>query len=140
MTLQELADDIGSKSLGRAGYGGDDHIESRVHTAMIKVASETMPLSLVIENPNGHVLLRRIDSTTWIRKPEKPDLKSGVGLDMDDDLLDAVELYVMAGLEPQRAKTLMGSFNAQIIQYNEKLVETFLSESSDDSYKNHRFP
>ena len=140
MTMQEFADDMGSKSIGRKPANKDDNLESRVYTAMLVCAKKTVPLSLVENNPAGYKILRRVDEITWIRYPEKPSFQSGIGIDIDDELIDAVQYYVMAGLEAQRAKVLMGMFHSEIDRYNETLIETFLASASNDSIKFHQFP
>jgi len=140
MTLDEFVSDLGSKSLDREAPMVDDHLVSRIKTALRQVATRTTPLTLMVNDPRTFKIMRRIDESTWIREPETPNKNVGVGIDMDEQLMDAVEYYVMAGLEPMRGKIMMALFHSEIDNFNQTLIEAELSIASHDSIKHHQFP
>ena len=140
MTLKEFATDLGSKSLDRDAPMVDDHLVSRIVTALRQIAMRTTPLTLLVNNPKSFKILRRVDDSLWVREPERPDDSNGIGIDIDDDLIDALQYYVMAGLEPMRGKINMALFHSEIDNYNQMLIEAELTIATEDSSKHHQFP
>ncbi len=140
MTLNEFGRFMQTKSVGRVNAPINEQLTERVFTAMKKIARDTVPLLWQVSDPAGHRILRKIDDETWIRLPKKPILDSGDELDVEDILLDAMALYVMAGLEIQRAKVNMAMYWEEIDSYNGKLIETHLEVATNDSPKFHVFP
>jgi len=129
-----------TKSTGRTEIPTNEMLVDRTYTALKRVASDTIPLRLVVEDSAGHQILRRVDDNTYVRFPKRPIIDSGQTMDIDDELLDAVALYIMAGLELQRSKTLMGLYYKEIETYDEKLTETYLGIATNDSRKFYVFP
>jgi len=131
---------MNSKSLGRADYSGAEHLPDRIYTGMLKVCSKTLPLKLVVTDPTGEVIYRRVDENTWLRKPNKPNETDGLDIDMDEELMDALQYFVIAGLEPQRAKTMMGMFHTAVEEYDARLSEAYLAEATNDAERFHVLP
>jgi hypothetical protein len=138
MTLGDFREVILEKSVGRTTLPEDKKLFERVHTAIKRVAKDTVPLSLVqrvdstVSTINFKVL-RRIDTNSYIRFPEKPESNESV-IDVDEALLDATALYIIAGLERGHAKVHMGMYYGEIDMNNDRLIETALSIASNDSY------
>jgi hypothetical protein len=140
MTLNEFGRFLNTKSIGRVESPVNEQLTERVFSAMKKIAFDTTPLRWTINKRAGEDIIRRIDLNTYIRTPHKPIIDSGEQLDIESELVDALALYVMAGLEPQRSKVNMGMYYAEIENYNVKLIETSLQEATNDSPKFHQFP
>ncbi len=140
MTLNEFGRFLNTKSVGRIEPPINEQMTERVFTAMRKIARDTMPLRWVVDDPANYDVLRRVDANTWIRTPEKPILDSGNQLDIEDELLDALALYVLAGLEVQRGKILMAMYYEELDAYNNKLTETYLAVASNDAERFYAFP
>jgi len=140
MTLEEFGRFMQTKSVGRIEAPINEQMTERVYTGMKKIAKDTIVLRWVIDNPVGYEIIRRVDENTYIRFPKKPILDGGEQLDIDDELLDALALYVMAGLEMQRSKVLMGMYWEEINQNNDRLTETYLQYASNDAERFHVFP
>ncbi len=140
MTINEFSRFVLSKSSGRIELPENQRFVDRVMSGLMRIAMDTVPLRLTVQDPDGVEILRRIDEFTYIRKPSRPILDSGLDIDIDDELIDALGNYVMAGLEMQRAKVLMGMYHSCIDFYNDKLTETFLAVATNDAERFHVFP
>ncbi len=140
MTLNEFGRFLNTKSVGRIELVINEQLTERVYSAMIKIAHLTSPIKWIVDDPDGYEILRRFDEFTFIRFPRRPIVDSGEQLDIEAELIDALALYVMAGLEMQRSKVNMGMFYAEIDQYNQKLIETHLSYATNDAERFYVFP
>jgi len=140
MTLNEFGRFLNTKSVGRVEAPINEQMTERVYTAMKKIGKDTFPLKWIVNTSEGIQVLRRIDSETFVRMPIKPVLDSGEQLDIEEELIDALSYYVMAGLELQRSKINMGLYWSEIEQNNERLSETYLAEATNDAPRFHVFP
>ena len=140
MTLNEFGRFLQTKSIGRVEPPVNEQLTERVFTAMKKIAQLTQPLKWVEENPEGYTVFRRLDDFTFVRMPNKPIIDSGEQVDIEETLEDALALYVMAGLEPQRSKVNMAMFYEEIDFYNARLTESYLQEATNDSDRFYQFP
>jgi len=141
MTLNDFGRFLQTKSVGRIDAPVNEQLTERVFTAMKHIAKVTICLKWVIqEQSENYKIMRRVDLNSWIRFPNKPIIDNTDDLDIDDDLIDALALYVMAGLEMQRSKTLMGMYYEEIERNNQRLIETYLEDASNDSRRFHVFP
>ncbi len=129
-----------TKSIGRVEPPVNEQLTERVFTAMKKIAQLTEPLKWVEDDPEGYTVYRRLDNFTFVRMPNKPIIDSGEQIDIEESLEDALALYIMAGLEPQRSKINMGMFYQEIDFYNMRLIESYLQEATNDSDRFHQFP
>lgn len=132
MILSEFKDLMLSKTISRKTLPDDIRLEERVFTALKKIAMDTIPLRLVVQDPTGHSIMRRIDTITYIRFPDMPQV-NGSDIDMDEFLLDAAALYVMAGLEKEKASVYMGMYWEIITENETRLCETYLATATNDS-------
>ena len=139
MTLEEFGRFMLSKSSGRTVVPSGELMAERTWTAMKQIAQDTLPLKLTVASPVGYTVIRRVDSETYVRKPEKPMLSTTNQLDLDEMLMDALALYVLAGLEQQKAKTYMGMYWGEINKHNDRLTETFLSHADNDAPRFYKF-
>lgn len=135
MVLAEFKPVLLSKSVARTTLPADAELYERVFSALKRVAFDTIPIRLskrvlpttLVTFP----VFRKVDDQLYIRLPSKP-INDDEDLDIDESLVDAVALYVMAGLERANAKTYMGLYYREIEMNNDRLTETILSESSND--------
>lgn len=132
MILSEFKDLMLSKTISRKTLPDDIRLNERVHTALKKVAMDTIPLRLVVQDPTGHSIMRRVDSITYIRFPDMPVVEDS-DIDIDEFLLDAVALYVMAGLEKEKASVYMGMYWEILTENENRLCETYLATATNDS-------
>ena len=133
MIVSEFKELMLSKTISRKTIPVDIQLEHRINTAIKEVATLTTPLRLVVNNPDGYQILRKVDSVTYIRFAE--DVESDDSeLDIDRFLLDAVALYVLAGIEKEKASIYMGMFYSQIETNDRRLIEANLVEASNENY------
>lgn len=132
MILSEFKDLMISKTTSRKAFPIDIQLENRISTAIKEVAMLTIPIRLVVANPNEYQIIRKVDSVTYIRFPQ--DIVSDLSeIDIDRFLLDAVALYVLAGIEKEKASIYMGMFYSQIELNDKRLIEANLVEASNDN-------
>jgi len=139
MTLSEFRPLLLAKSLSRTTLPIDTDLKERIFTGLKLIAKETVPLRLVVQIPAGYTILRKLDETMFIRMPQPPASEDSE-IDTDLALIDALAYYVMAGLERGNANTLMGMYHGEIDMNNDRLTETFLSTTTNDSCKFCQFP
>ena len=139
MNLTEFKEVLLEKSLSRTTLPDDTKLKERIFAGLKLIAKETIVLRLIVENPLGLVILRRLDELTYIRMPYKLSTENPE-IDLDLALIDALALYVMAGLERANANTYMGMYHGEIDMNNDRLTETYLSTATNDSCKFNQFP
>ena len=140
MTLNEFGRFLQTKSSGRLEPPVNEQLTERVYTGMKRIAKDTLSLKWVVEDKLDNRIFRKLDENTLIRYPKKPILDSGDQLDIEESLLDALALYVLAGLELQRSKVLMGMYREEIDMHEERLIETSLSVATNDAERFYQFP
>ena len=131
MTLEEFGVVLAAKSTQRQPSVIDAVYAEKVYTAMKRVAKDTLPLSLLVNSPVGQRILRKFDTDAYIRYPKKA-VKASDDIDMDESLIDAVALMVMAGLETQRAKIYMGLYYTEIENNDKVQIEASLDLASSN--------
>lgn len=132
MIVSDFLDLVLSKTINRKTIPTDINIYARINTALKKVAMETIPLSLIVNFTDGYTILRTLDSVTFIRKPFDVTSNNSV-IDMDDFLLDALALYVLAGIEKEKAQVYMGMYNQEIESNDRRMIEASLVESTNEN-------
>ena len=132
MIVSEFKELMLSKTISRKTIPDDIRIYERIFTALKKIAMDTVPLRLVIQDPTGHSIMRRVDTLTYIRFPNIPNANDSE-IDIDAFLLDAAALYVMAGLEKEKASVYMGMYWEIITENDNRLCETYLSTATNES-------
>ena len=132
MIVSEFKELMLSKTISRKTIPDDIRIYERIFTALKKIAMDTVPLRLVVQDPTGHSIMRRVDTLTYIRFPYIPNA-SDSEIDIDSFLLDAAALYVMAGLEKEKASVYMGMYWEIITENDNRLCETYLSTATNES-------
>ena len=132
MILSEFKELMLSKTISRKTLPDDIRLEERVFTSLKKIAMDTIPLRLVVQDPTGHSIMRRVDTITYIRFPDMPQVNDS-DIDMDEFLLDAAALYVMAGLEKEKASVYMGMYWEIITENETRLCETYLATATNDN-------
>ena len=132
MIVSEFKELMLSKTISRKTIPDDIRIYERIFTALKKIAMDTVPLRLVVQDPTGHSIMRRVDTITYIRFPYIPNARDSE-VDIDAFLLDAAALYVMAGLEKEKASVYMGMYWEIITENDNRLCETYLSTATNES-------
>ena len=132
MIVSEFKELMLSKTISRKTIPDDIRIYERIFTALKKIAMDTVPLRLVVQDPTGHSIMRRVDTLTYIRFPNIPNANDSE-IDIDAFLLDAAALYVMAGLEKEKASVYMGMYWEIITENDNRLCETYLSTATNES-------
>ena len=132
MIVSEFKELMLSKTISRKTIPDDIRIYERIFTALKKIAMDTVPLRLVVQDPTRHSIMRRVDTITYIRFPYIPNANDSE-IDMDAFLLDAAALYVMAGLEKEKASVYMGMYWEIITENDNRLCETYLSTATHES-------
>ncbi len=139
MTLNEFRPVLLAKSVARTQLPDDANLKERIFAGLKLIAKETVPLRLIIKNTLGFTILRRLDTDMYIRMPSVPTSEDSE-IDLDLALIDALAYYVMAGLERGNANTHMGMYHGEIDMNNDRLTETILSDTTNDSQKFCQFP
>ena len=122
-----------SKSTGRTEIPDNGILVHRLQTALEHVATEAYPKKLEsdveIVDP-FRVLYNSITGEySYIRKP----IATTTGdVDIDDGLLSAVALYIMAGLERPNASTHMALYNKELSLFSTRQIEQDLGLDSED--------
>lgn len=129
MTLKDFGILLMSKSTQRKSIAIDDVYIEKVYSAIKRVAKDTVPLTLLVNSPIGQRVMRKIDDNAYIRYPKKAINETDI-VDVDEALLDAVALYVMAGLETQRAKIYMGLYYTEIENNDAVQIEASINTDS----------
>lgn len=139
MIVSDFLDLVLSKTINRKTIPADIEIYKRIDTALKAVAMDTIPLSLIVNNPDGYTILRTVDSVTFIRKPFSPTTTLSV-VDMDDFLMDALALYVLAGIEKEKAQVYMGMYYQEIDKNEKRYIQAELLEATNENnYDNASF-
>ena len=132
MIVSEFKELMLSKTISRKTIPDDIRIYERIFTALKKIAMDTVPLRLVVQDPTGHSIMRRVDTLTYIRFPNIPNANDSE-IDIDAFLLDAAALYVMAGLEKEKASVYMGMYWEIMTENDNRMCETYLATATNES-------
>ena len=122
-----------SKSTGRTDIPVNEVLVHRLQTALEHVATEAYPKKLEsdveIVDP-FRVLYNSITGEySYIRKPIASITEE---IDIDDGLISAVALYIMAGLERPNASTHMALYNKELALFSTRQIEQDLGLDSED--------
>ena len=134
MTVRELCTSAIEESSGRTQLPTEDKMLKASFEAMKQVAMDTIPTRLVYtaETIVGERILRKVDSDTYIKFPKKPT-NVDEELEMDEFLITAMACWIIKKWERQLEKQHYRNYKDQIDMNNGRLVETMLSEESEDS-------
>lgn len=133
MTFVDFKNLLASKTVGRVEIPDNGVLVHRLQTALDHVATEAYPKKLEsdieIVDP-FRVLYNSITGTySYIRRPVA---STTTEIDIDDGLLSAVALYMMAGLERPSAGTHMALFNKELALFSARQIEQDLGLSEED--------
>jgi len=133
MTFNDFKNLLLSKSVGRSEIPDNGILVHRLQTALEHVATEAYPKKLEsdveIAEPFRVLYNSITGSYSYIRKP----IATITGdVDIDDGLLSAVALYIMAGLERPNAGTHMALFKRELDLFSTRQIEQDLGLDSED--------
>jgi len=103
----------------------DTVVRLMVHRALKRISKETIPLRLCVTDISQITVIRKIDDETYIRTPLAP-YRDDDDIDTDSELMEAVAAHVCSELEPQRKGHYLQQYEREIMQNNERLMETDL--------------
>ena len=141
MTGTDLANFACAFSAQRNNLDNIPKLVDKINIAVKKVANATTPPNLIVKLDDDHVLtngevvykngtkrrvLRQYSSDSVIVEP-KPIQAMGDSVDMHFRLIDAVALYLMAGIETGRAPIYMGMFKTEIEEFELGDIESLLN-------------
>jgi hypothetical protein len=112
----------------------DKVVRLMIHRALKRIAKETTPLRLVVSDPSQLTVIRKLDDDTYIRTPRMP-YRDDDDIDVDNELMEAVAAHVCSELEPQRKGHYLQQYEREIMQNNERLMETELDACITLSYR-----
>jgi len=137
MTYSTFEGLILSKTINRTTLPADGSMVHRLQTALEHVGQETLPIVLQfdVEPITGtwrYVVDKVLNTETFLRKPIA-SVVSTDEVDMDEELLSAVALYIMAGLERTVAGTHMSLYKKEIDLYNNRQIANELHDETQDA-------
>jgi hypothetical protein len=112
----------------------DSVLRLMIHRALKRIAKDTVPLRLVVADPSQLTIIRKLDDDTYIRFP-LPPFRDDDDIDCDEELVEAVAAHVCSELEPQRKGHYLQQYEREIMQNNERLIETELDACTTLSYR-----
>ena len=136
MVFSELKDLILFQMPGRYedNLPPDSVLRLMIHRALKRIAKDTVPLRLVVADPSQLTIIRKLDDDTYIRFPLIP-FRDDDDIDCDEELVEAVAAHVCSELEPQRKGHYLQQYEREIMQNNERLIETELDACTTLSYR-----
>ncbi len=139
MTFQEFSESLNIVSVGRVGEVENERLLERMWVGMIRLAYDVVSTNWLVTEAKDNNILRRVDANSFIRKPDKPTITEDEQIDIEDNLIQALRLLVMASIEEQRRKTLMHNYYVEIENYTQAKIEIYLEGATNDSQRFHRF-
>jgi len=100
-------------------------VRQMIHRALKRIARETVPLRLCTDDITSISVMRKLDDETYVRVPIAP-YRDDDDIDTDSELMEAVAAHVCSELEPQRKGHYLQQYEREIMQNNERLMETDL--------------
>lgn len=117
---------ISSFSANRIDLNKIINLVGKTNIAMRQVARDTLPLTLLKNKDSNRNVLRRVDNDTFLCIPEDV-VDDDSNLEMDTHLLDAVGLFVLAGIETARAPSYMRMYWNIVESHENGLINDDLS-------------
>ena len=140
MTLAEFRLVLTEKSVNRKQLPATQELSERIVSGIkfIKLKGYTvLRHAEYIEDwdINTISITKRIEDHLGFRTAKRPAVEESL-LDIDDELVDGLALWVMAGLERQNAKTFHGMAMEQFDANEQRLIDTDNVVSQDESEYN----
>lgn len=130
MTYAELKNDIISKSTNKVNVStliNTSDISNNVYTAMLWVARKTIVFELV--DSSYQKKLRTVNDMK-MAYPIKPSDDSDI-IVFDDDIIDAVEYHVLAGIELTRSNIYMAMARSIIEERETGIINELIDKAAD---------
>ena len=137
MVYSEFKNYLNSIMPGRetANLPPDTVLRTQIFRALKRIAKETVPLKLVVNDNSQNTVIRKLDNDTFIRFPLEV-YRDDDDIDIDDELIDAVAAHVASEIEPQRKGHFLQQYEREILLNNTRLIETDLDYFSNVSTRN----
>ena len=126
MNYTDFTSLIVSFSSKRKDLAGIEKVPDKINIALRQVARDTIPLRLLKNASSNRKILRRITNKSYICIPELVTEES-IDIEIDFTLLDAVGLFVLAGIETARAPAYMKMYWNIIDNHDISLIDADLS-------------
>lgn len=142
MTLGQFKVALLAKSSGRYKAGPDAFLLEKIYEGQKLIAKETVPQYLLVtgetatEDVDQTAIMRRLDVNSYIKFPFRDTVLDPVDstiVSMDIALEDALQYYVIASLETQKAQYYMGKYHSEIDLHNDNMIQTELTVASNES-------
>lgn len=126
MTYNGLKERILAFSSNRADLADVPKLLEKVNISLTQVCRDTIPLVLIKDVTSGRVIFRRIDNTNYICVPA-PISDSLSLIELDANLLDALALHALAGIETGRAPAYMKMYWNIVDNHEQNIINTDMS-------------
>ena len=121
MTFLEFKDLVPAFSSNRLDLSKIPKLLEKTNIALRQIGRDTIPLKLIKQDGSNRNILRRVDTNFTICIP-KLIIDDTTEIDMDDDLIDAVALFVLSGIEYARAPAYMKMYWGIIESHENGLI------------------
>ena len=128
MNFLEFTNLIPAFSNNRVDLTKVPHLITKTNIAMKQIARDTIPLLLLKNASSDRNILRRLDNTSYVCIPIKI-IDDTTDLEIDEMLLDAVALFVLAGIETARAPSYMKMYWNIVENHEQSLIESNLASN-----------
>ena len=126
MTYNDLKIRMAGFSSNRENLDNINLLLTKVNISILQVARDCVPLKLVRDSSSNRKMLRRIDNKAFVCIPlEIKD--DSYDIDLDDDLIDALALHTIAGIETARAPAYMRMYWNIIDQHENAIMNDDLA-------------
>jgi hypothetical protein len=128
MTFLEFKDLVPAFSSNRIDLARIPKLLEKTNIALKQIGRDTIPLKLIKQDGSNRNILRRVDTNFTICIP-KLVVDDTTEIDMDDDLIDAVALFVISGIEYARAPAYMKMYWSIIEAHENGLINGDVASS-----------
>lgn len=128
MTYTQFKEKIVSFSSNRSDLTDITNLLGKVNISMTQVCRDAVPLVLIKDSTSGRPIFRRIDNKAYICV-HTPVTDIVADIEMDESLLDAVALHVIAGIETSRAPAYMKMYWNIVDNHEQMLINTDLASN-----------
>ena len=130
MNYTELKDRIMAFSSNRSDLDDVPNLVEKMNISLTQVARDSSPMMLLKTNDSHRAIFKRFNHELYFCVPLKIN-KATMNIELDDDLLDALALHVLAGIETGRAPSYMKMY-WNVIDMHERMIEDYYNAMNVD--------
>lgn len=127
MTFTGLKKRIVAFSSNRADLNTIQNLLEKANISLTQVCRDTIPLKLVKNNTSGRKIFRKIENNVYVCVPTlilDDDINH---IELDENLLDALALHILAGIEVGRAPAFTKMYWNIMDNHEVSLIDADLS-------------